>query len=117
METIIQYTQKKTFWTVLPLASVLKHWVQEIESFMVVYENTTTLSSAITYFNLFLCIKISQFVCLKSLSFLDEAEHQYERSPVRHTETHLGVPCTYSNALATSHAQKGDRDSDAANIC
>ena len=47
-------------------------------------------------------------VCLKSLSFLDEAEHQYERSPVRHTETHLGVPCTYSNALVTSHAQKGD---------
>lgn len=47
-------------------------------------------------------------VCLNSLSFLDEAEHQYERSPVRHPETHLGVPCTYSNALATSHAQKGE---------
>lgn len=41
---------------------------------------------------------------LKSLCFLDEAKHQYERSAVRHTENHLGVPCTYSDVLATSHA-------------
>lgn len=49
---------------------------------------------------------ITILTCLKSLCFPDEAKHQYERSAVRHTEHHLGMPCTYSDALATSYARE-----------
>ena len=76
-----------------------------MEILIIVYENTVPLSSAIKYFNLFFMYKnITISVSLKSLCFLDEAEHQYERSAVRHN--HLWVPGMYSDALATSHAHE-----------
>lgn len=89
----------------LPL--VLKHWVHETEILIIVFENTKPYFKCHNIFkSIFLYKNFTILFCLKSLCFLDEAKHQDERSAVRSTENHLGVPCMYSDVLATCHAHE-----------